>query len=474
MRREYHDFKPSLNTFPELNPDKIASDLQIGTKAEERGKRNEPAVTSTGLDDFEMIIVDRVETAKNNAHNTLAEEMRSYSNRLAGLEFEERFAAIRQAAPQAVSDFQSEAMKGRDELHALREDVLDGVAERDRFRSEHGIARLSRHSAGGMLVLKIGILLILAVVEIALNGVFLAKGSEMGLIGGASEAVTFALLNIVVSFGLAGFGVRYLNHRKLRWKLWGLVTLVFYLGFAFLLNLALAHYREVAGTFAEEAGQQVIDRIKDNPFGLTDIKSWLFFFLGLTFSAIAFLDAFFVFDPYPGFGSLYTRVAKAHLRYREAKEALIENLEGILKDAVQTMQDANRDLSLRRGEYDAIMENRDRLKQLFSAYQDHLERTANTLLTMYRDANVRVRPDKSVPERFRKRYEMERIPLPAIHGQDTARDELRKSIAESQALLNEQVEAIHAEFKDALQGYKQIDDMVPERKHDVAPQIQFA
>lgn len=474
LRREYHDFKPSLNTFPELNPDKVASDLQIGTKAEERGKRNEPLLNSTGLDDFEMIIVDRVEAAKGEAHSTLAEEMRAYSNRLARLEFLERFSAIRQAAPAAVSDFRAEAMKARDELHSLRRDVLDAEAERDTFRSKHRIQRLARHSTGGTLTLKIGVLLILAIVEIFLNGVFLAKGNELGLLGGVSEAVTFAMLNIVVSFLLAAVGVRYLIHRNPLWKLWGLITLVSYICFAVGLNLALAHYREVSGTFSEEAGAEVITRLMNQPFGLADIKSVLFAGVGILFSVIAFIDALLIFDPYPGFGLLYEHVAKAHRKYRMAKEDLIGNLEDIRDNAIEVMQLANRDLSLRRGEYDAIMENRERLNQLFAAYQEHLERTANTLLTMYRDANTRARPERDVPERFRKRYEMVRVPLPAVQGQNTAQDDLQKSIADAQKLLEQQVAAIHVEFEAALVTYKQIDDMVLREKPDVATSLQFA
>jgi hypothetical protein len=138
------------------------------------------------------------------------------------------------------------------------------------------------------------------------------------------------------------------------------------------------------------------------------------------------------------------------------------------------MQLANRDLSLRRGEYDAIMENRERLNQLFSAYQEHLERTANTLLTMYRDANARVRPDGEVPERFRKRYEMVRVPLPAIQGRNAAQEDLMKSIADAQKILEQQVAAIHAEFEAALVTYKQIDDMVLKEKPDVSTSLQFA
>ena len=63
--------------------------------------------------------------------------------------------------------------------------------------------RTARFASGGNLTLKLGVLLALFVFEVLLNGFFLAKGSELGYLGGAAEALTFALFNIGVSF-LAG------------------------------------------------------------------------------------------------------------------------------------------------------------------------------------------------------------------------------------------------------------------------------
>ena len=44
-----------------------------------------------------------------------------------------------------------------------------------------------------------------------------------------------------------------------------------------------------------------------------------------------------------------------------------------------------------------------------------------------------------------------------------ARDDLRRSISESQAVLVEQVRAIHDEFEKAFATYREIDDLVEEK-----------
>jgi len=472
LKREHHDYKPSLHLFPELNPDKIASDLQLDREAKGRGRRNEPPADSTALDDFELRIVDRIESEKNTAHNTYVEEMRVYAERLAGLEFEERFNAIRNAAPQAVSEFKVEAAQGRDELNPLRKGMRDAAAELELFKRDHRLQRLSRHATGGTKTLKYGILVFLTLVEVALNGAFLSKASYDGYLGGMSEAFVFAVLNVLVSFAVAAVGVRWITHRNPFAKLVGVLSLAFYVCFAIALNLALAHYREIATALSEEAGREVIARIASDPLGFADLKSWLFLGLGLTFSAVAFGDAFLIYDPYWGFGARSERAHKEQLRYRTAKEALIANLKEILEEAVDTMEEAGRDLSRRRGAYDSYMQGRERVNQLFVGYQDHLERTANTLLSKYREANVKARTDGKHPERFRKRYEMVRIPLPADQGVALARDDLRKALTEAHDLLNSQVAAIHAVFKSEVDTYKQIDDLVPE--NDDVPQLKVA
>ena len=103
--------------------------------------------------------------------------------------------------------------------------------------------------------------MVLIVIEVMVNGTFLAKGSELGLLGGAVEASIFAALNVLISFFIAFYGVRQLNHRRTLLKLIGIISIILYILFSLSLNLALAHYREVSGTLIDEAGREVIRRL---------------------------------------------------------------------------------------------------------------------------------------------------------------------------------------------------------------------
>jgi hypothetical protein len=461
LKREQHDYRASLEVFPALNIGKLAADLAVGRLGAERGAEEAPVSDSVVLDDVEGRIVERVEAEKNSAHGVFLDELHLYKERLSGLDFEGRFATIRQAAPAAVSEFRAEAAQGRDELHSLRRHLRDVEAERDDFRRRHRLTRAARWAAGGNLTLKVGILLSLFVFEVFLNGFFLAKGSELGYVGGAAEALTFALLNIGVSFLAGAVGVRELNHRNYMRKVFGLLALICYLAIAVGLNLTLAHYREAAGSFVSDAGQAVLVRLRTDPLGITDVKSWLFFSIGMLCSLIAFGDSYLIFDPYPGYGMLEKRRAAAYDAYIQRKNELIAALLAIRDQAIEILEEANRDLSIRRSEYDAILESRTRLVRLFEAHQTHLDRTANALLSTYREANRRSRKTPP-PPRFAVPYALEKISTEHELLPISARDDLRRSIAESQAVLVDQVGAIHDEFERAFATYREIDDLVEE------------
>jgi len=436
--------------------------MALAAVAAERGARDEPASDSVACDDVENRIIERIEAEKHSAHGLLLDELRTYQERLTGLDFEGRFGTIRQAAPAAVSEFRAEAAQGRDELHSLRRHLRDLEMERDEFRRRHRLKRTAHWASGGSLTVKVGILLVLFVFEVFLNGFFLAKGSELGYLGGAAEAFTFALLNVGVSFLIAAAGVRELNHRNLLRKLFGLISLLCYLALAIGLNLALAHYREVSGSLVADAGREVLLRLQTNPLGITDVKSWLFFALGILCSLIAFADAFLIFDPYPGYAPLEKRRAAAHDAYIRQKNDLIAKLLDIRDDAIEILEEANRDLSIRRSEHDAILEGRARLVRLFAAHQTHLERAMNALLAVYREANKRQRKT-SPPARFSAPFTLDKYPIEQGLLETSAREDLRRSIAESQSVLLAQVQSIHAEFERAFASYLEIDELVEEK-----------
>ena len=57
LRREQHDYRPSLEVFPVFNVDKIGADMGLAQAGARRGAGDEPSTDSSALDDIESRII---------------------------------------------------------------------------------------------------------------------------------------------------------------------------------------------------------------------------------------------------------------------------------------------------------------------------------------------------------------------------------------------------------------------------------
>ena len=219
LNQPTHPYRPATTIFLDLNVDRVADDLKLVERGRERGSQNRPSADSQTLDDVEHQIVERIEAHKQDAHTIYLDHLHTYDERVTALSFEERFATIQQAAPEAVGDFRAEASVGRDELFALRRRLNESEIERESFRTRHRIERPARLASTGKIILKIGVLAILFIIEVMINGSFLAKANIGGLLGGAVQAVSFAALNIIASFFWGMVLIRLINRRNYFLKL---------------------------------------------------------------------------------------------------------------------------------------------------------------------------------------------------------------------------------------------------------------
>jgi uncharacterized protein YukE len=466
LNQPTHHYRPATTVFLDLNVDRVADELRLAERGSERGADNRPTSDAQTLDDVEHQVVERIEAHKQDANAIYLDHVHTYDERLTALSFEERFATIQQAAPEAVGDFRAEATVGRDELFVLRRRLNESEVERERFRAHHRIERPARLASLGKIILKIGVLAILFIIEVVINGSFLAKANVGGLLGGAAQAVTFAALNIIASFFWGMVLIRLVNRRNYFLKLIGLLSFLAYLAFATALNLTLSHLREIppAVAVSDNVGQEVLHRLLTAPYGLTDINSWILFTIGFIFSLIAMADGLLFFDPYIGYAGLERRWVDATRQFATARSELIERLRDIREDATETMNEAARDLSVRRSEYDALLQGRSRLAQRFDHHQNQIEQTCRALLEIYREANRKARSTPA-PDYFTKAYAVPRISYMGGEPDTSARDNLRQMIADTQELLNQQIKAIHEAFDNAVRTYREIDELLPEKKN---------
>ncbi|WP_454817196.1 hypothetical protein [Labrys neptuniae] len=456
-----HDQRPSIETFADIDTDRLAVELDLANRGAERGSKDEPPTASVTADPVEAQIIERIEAAKKAAHATIEDELRTYAERLAALDFEDRFTQIQHTAPAAVGDFKLEARAGRDDLYALRRNLRDLDAEQQSFRRKHKIDRTARVHGGGATFLKVALLIVMFVIEAFANGNFLAKGNEQGLLGGVTEAISFAALNIFGTFVIGHFGVKQIAHNSVVRKCLGVLAFCFYLAFALGLNLALAHYRDVSAQLLDGGGDRVMQAMAATPFQLRDINSWLFFGLGLLFSVVALIDSLTFSDAYPGYADVQQRLEDGRDAYRNRRAELDENLKDVRDEYQEKMEDISRDLSVRRGEYEAIVANRSRMLKLFAQHQEHLERAANALISLYREANTKARKAPP-PTRFAAAFSLTKVSVEANTDGEWSLRDLRSRIEQIQDMLTTEVKEIHTAYQTTMDEYQQLDDVVPE------------
>lgn len=460
VRESNHDFRSTTDVFPIIEVEKVSRTLELVERGAESGSANQPPKAARALDDTEQRIVAKVEAEKKASYQILEDRFDHFSDRLKSLDFQGQFSLIRSANASSLSDFKAEAVRGEDELHILRDDMLVAENQLVKFKQKHNLERAAKITSPEMWAFKVSVIVFLVLIETFMNGNFLGEGSSQGLIGGIIEAFVFAVVNIGYALALGLACSKLLAHRSIVFKLGGYLTFAAYVVVAVGINLALAHYREIAEVSFEGAGTAVIERLRTNPAGLTDLKSWLLFGLGLLFSIVAFADACLMTDPYPGFASTEKQRNVKRTRYRSRKDHLIENLTDIRNDHNNKVNDIIRELSNRRQDFQATIAHRARVISLFNEHQNHLEQAANSLLTIYREANRKSRTNPE-PKYFGTTYRMDRLnAVPHVH-EEWNDQELAVEINKHQQELTEQVKRIGEAYSVAIDRYHQLDTIFP-------------
>lgn len=462
ISRPAHTYRPTVETFPDLDTQRLSKDMQLTKRGQSRGSDNQPPTDSTSLDAVEAEIIEHIGAAQKRSHDALENHLAGFRQRLIDLDFDAQFSNIKSAALGGLSDLKQELQTGVDDLHGLRRDLTAAEKWNTSFKAKHKLDRPAKIGSARASFFKWALIVILVLVELVTNGELLSKGSDLGLVGGIVEALIFAVLNVGVALMFGIFAIPYLMHRNLLLKLFGLISLLAYFACLVGINLALAHYREVSGVLLEGAGEAVMQRLVNDPLGLQDFRSWLLFALGVLFSIIAVIDGLMMNDPYPGYQKVDKALRTARDKYAEMRRAAIDELGGVRKDYEELLTTSRSDLSKQRVEHDAIVSHRSRMISLFDDHQAQLEKAANALLRDYRDANVAKR-NTPAPVRWNEPHAIPRITVSISKEGEWNSADLKTSIAEAQAEVDSIFISLGKEFDAAMAKYRELDSIAPDQ-----------
>jgi hypothetical protein len=467
-----HDYKPNTEIFGQFDAEKVAKELNLEKVGAEKGTKNQPSHDSQIPDEIESQIQERIEAAKSTANDAAENQILTYNERISNLDFEGHFSELRQAGPLAISDIQAQIQRGLNEMNTRRRKLLDVEKEFLHFRSHNGLEyRTAKLTTQTGTFLRFLIILIMIVLETYFNGTYLAKGSTEGLIGGIFEAASFALLNIGFSIILTLYVIKQIVRNGLIWKLIGITGILAWLAVVLFINLGLAHYREVAATFAEGAGSDILARIVENPFGLVELESWMLFAIGVLFATVTLVDIITFSDIYPGYTKRQMRWDEENEEYKDEFDSLIQELDDIKEDYNDNLKAIGNALSSRQRELDNILSGRNRLVSLYSSHHEQLQRAANSLFSYYFEANRAARTT-SVPDRFNRRFVVSKMELSSGKSfQPREAQKVKDRISEAKKILDDQVQLVLAEYSKGIRQYRNLDILNKEYAYGEEPKV---
>jgi hypothetical protein len=384
----------------------IARQLNLETTASQRGKSNIPPSDSTGLDAVEQRIIQRIESEWTWQGGELINNLRAYRQRLASFGVESEFTRLVVGAQDTLAKLREADHRAEAELGPLREDYLEARRELVDFKSKNRLTRSAR--VRGQRWTTFGLLFVLVAFESVANGIFFAKGSEFGLVGGVGTAIVVSLINITTCFMIGLWPVRWINHRNFLMKLLGVLLTIAGIAGLVLLHSFAAHYRDsVASVGEDHALSAAVSSLSSRPWLLDNLNSYYLFAMGCLFGLLTIYKGATFDDPYPGYGPMSRRFETCREDYSDQHSDLFDGLAEIKDETIEKLDQGISSLPLYPQQAANIRVQRAALVQTFRGYEPAVETAANQLLSQYRDIN-RTHRSSPVPTHFDSAWHLPR------------------------------------------------------------------
>lgn len=429
--------------FVELDRESTARELGLEERGRRNGALNLPPPQAETFDAVEMDIIATVGNALARAQNEAAAELANYAKRVIGLDKLRSVSTIDGAARAAVADMAAAASRHRRVLEPSRNRVDESATELAEFRRRHGLSRPAVDAAPAAAVW--GPIIVTAAVELAFNAYFLRD--DLGWIGGILSASVITLINSLLLGWLGGrFSWPYMQHRNPPRRILGWALTFAWIISVVSWNLLAAHYRLAKLASDPVPDRAALARFQAQPFSLGDMQTIAFLAIGMAAAIIAAVAFHRMDDPYPGYGAITRRHAERFANHEEEVEHATMELQSE-RDQATAQAISQRDaLTTQMSAYGQIVNGYNRY---VAQYRDHLvrlQRDANALLELYRNANRAARMEP-VPPHFNRAHAfapdavVASIPLPLLPA------DLETQVAEAGRRLDAAIAAINDAFE---------------------------
>tara|TARA_B100000315_G_scaffold215060_1_gene213973 strand:- start:2386 stop:3807 length:1422 start_codon:yes stop_codon:yes gene_type:complete len=441
--------------FESVDTDRAVKTLNIKENGKDDGKNEIPNSDETSLGSTELKIYQFIATETSQRKQQANGNMLSYDKAILDLNIKDKFEEAKNLGAHTKHKIESIVQEDKNGLVDSKDKFQELERDYKKFKIDNKITYVPDIKL--TLILPAGILVGILLMESILNGVFFAKASALGLLGGIMYACLVAFVNVSISWGL-GRSICNKNHIKKRLKTLGSMAIVAVVAWLTVYNLFVAHYRQQLDVDIKNAGTLAAKAFFQSPFALNDFEPWILFFVGIVFGLAACVDGYFWDDPYPGYGKLCKRMEQAKEDWDAEQKETVTRLEELqieqLGQFTETQSTVKADVNL----LNEIIGQKQTLVTNLENNIEQIESICEILIKMYREINT-VHRQTDPP-----RYFKEEVTPPVHETVDTNMENDYARLKEQEKLRDEciaMVEQIKNTIVDlynrGIQGISDID-----------------
>lgn len=395
----------SEDLFVPIDIEKVNKQIGVEKRAKESAAHDLPSSNAKNLDANESKIVLSFKEELKDISSRIHDKKIAINDSIYKLNIGAEVADLRNFPENIQHLLKNKIVEFRERLTSVKSQKEALEKEFINFKNENELTRSPEYPESKFLF--IAILGAIIVIEFLCNGYFFSKGSDLGLVGGISQASIVAVINVFNAFLIGLYLFPNVNHNSIIRKVLGYFSLLFLVITVISYNLLVAHFRDQLSIDASNAIKSTIDSFFNNPVSLNSFDSWLLCFLGCIFAIIAFIDGYTFDDKYPGFGSLDRRKLQAQDDYSVEREAIAEEIKLLYSESEAALLDIVENIKSNIGSLNSLILLKESLAFNFDQHNEHLNDGCNVVLQFYRDSNEKNR-NSPVPSYFRERCDITR------------------------------------------------------------------
>lgn len=440
-----------------IDTPKLLKELRVEEEAEKLGRRELPATDSSDLTGTEAKILQVIEKARQEYLDWGADRLKMLNQQITAVDVGPAVSRVREL----VSEFERKASDRIDAWAAELAQLARAVEHREQdfndFVLRNGLGRPPKYPTDAAKLVRYALLGAFVVFEGAANSFFFAQGLWGGLVGGFIYAAIFAFMNILIAY-VAGVHLLPLrNHAHPVRKLFGWLGVPLTLVAIVLMAFVIGHFRDASTSGnVDNAAQLALIELKQAPFQLKDIYSWLLAGISVLFAGSALIAAYSMDDPYPGYGKVHRDLLEAKAEWDEELQGVRDELSAMKDEAVEDLDKLLDRLQLDLRKLDEDIAQKQRVEQrLTTAFAD-VDLCLRALISQFRTCNQLHRNTKS-PSYFSATPTAKPLVLPdfSVAGDRRRHKDQERIAREVQAEVPNMRAAIQAAFS------KQFDRLVP-------------